>query len=441
MQDEINEKTIALYIKTGKLTAQTLQKAMKTLLAQMKKQKDKTPQGKQTLKQLMKQNAGVSNIEITEGNIKALLTWLTRSKPIRSVARQSRKRSPLSGRSFWQIRKRHRRNPQSRSHRTWKGAERLEKLKKFEDVDVIASLEAIMKQNTAFYQSDFDIDKRILLEAAARPVAEDKRLLWFSRPSGTCCVRERDVFLKDTRQHNTWRFYGEQTRDKILAYAVELTGTERGKLKGNLYELDYPQHFRDVAEKSILADNYTLIYEHGERSQPAGQYFDGNPDPQLGKFERFEAQPNDLEALKALLREQQHSRKQHRPGDFKEHIAALHDCRIETEAHRVVEEMKKFDKPNSPDKSHFSAELSPYFLRLATDKDMDRLFSMLPYKSLSFSAMEGKHGVYALISKDENRDRSIKKPRPSLRAQLEADKAKTTPKKAAAKSKNHEMEV
>ena len=59
MQDEINEKTIALYIKTGKLTAQTLQKAMKTLLAQMKKQKDKTPQGKQTLKQLMKQNAGV----------------------------------------------------------------------------------------------------------------------------------------------------------------------------------------------------------------------------------------------------------------------------------------------------------------------------------------------------------------------------------------------
>lgn len=51
------------------------------------------------------------------------------------------------------------------------------------------------------------------------------------------------------------------------------------------------------------------------------------------------------------------------------------------------------------------------------------------------------YGVYALISKDENRDRSIKKPRPSLRAQLEADKAKTTPKKAAAKSKNHEMEV
>ena len=71
MQDEVNEKTIALYIKTGKLTAQTLQKAMKAILSKGKKQLAKPPQGKQSLKQLMKQNAGVSNIEITKDNIKA----------------------------------------------------------------------------------------------------------------------------------------------------------------------------------------------------------------------------------------------------------------------------------------------------------------------------------------------------------------------------------
>ena len=71
MQEETNEKTIALYIKTGKLTAQTLQKAMKAILSKGKKQLAKPPQGKQSLKQLMKQNAGVSNIEITDSNIKA----------------------------------------------------------------------------------------------------------------------------------------------------------------------------------------------------------------------------------------------------------------------------------------------------------------------------------------------------------------------------------
>ena len=71
MQDEINEKTVALYIKTGKLTAEMLQKAMKALLAKGKQQISEQPHGKQTLKQLMKQNAGVSNIEITDSNIKA----------------------------------------------------------------------------------------------------------------------------------------------------------------------------------------------------------------------------------------------------------------------------------------------------------------------------------------------------------------------------------
>ena len=315
------------------------------------------------------------------------------------------------------------------------------KLQKFENVDVIASLEAIMKQNTAFYQSDFDIDKQILRKAAVSLIPEDKRLLWFSRPSGTCCFRERDVFLKDTRQHNTWRFYGEQTRDTILAYAVELTGTEQEKIKGNLYELDYLQHFREVIEKSIPADNYTLIYEHGERVQEAGRYFDGTPDPQLGKFERFEAVPNDPDALQSLLQEERRSREQLPPGDFKAHIAALRDGLIETEARRIVREMKRHYEPNSPNKTHFMAELSPAFMRLAATKDTDRLFSMLPYKTLSFSKIEGRHGTYALIDKGENRDREIRKPRPSIRAQLKADKAKTAPKKAAAKTKNHDMEV
>ena len=73
MQEEVNEKVIALSIKTGKLSAEVLQKSMKFFLSQIKKQANKRqmPHGKQTLKQLMKQNAGVSNIEITKDNIKA----------------------------------------------------------------------------------------------------------------------------------------------------------------------------------------------------------------------------------------------------------------------------------------------------------------------------------------------------------------------------------
>ena len=164
-------------------------------------------------------------------------------------------------------------------------------MQKFENVDVIAALGEIMRQNTAFYQSDFDIDKGIIQRAAASNQAVDKTLLWMSRPSGTYCFRERDVFLKGTRQHNTWRFYGEQTRDKILAYAVELTGTKDDTIRGNLYELNYQQHFRHVIDAALPVSVNRLFYEHGTRDIPDGQYFDGSPDRVLGNFLRYEAQP------------------------------------------------------------------------------------------------------------------------------------------------------
>ena len=69
MQEEVTQKTIALYVKVGKgaarLTEQALQKAIQKFL----EQKSKPAHGKQTMRQLMKQNAGVSNIEITDSNI------------------------------------------------------------------------------------------------------------------------------------------------------------------------------------------------------------------------------------------------------------------------------------------------------------------------------------------------------------------------------------
>lgn len=46
-------------------------------------------------------------------------------------------------------------------------------MNKFENVDIFASLDAIMRQNTGFFQSDFDIDKEIIAKAAASPNRED----------------------------------------------------------------------------------------------------------------------------------------------------------------------------------------------------------------------------------------------------------------------------
>lgn len=314
-------------------------------------------------------------------------------------------------------------------------------MQKFENVDVIAALSEIMRQNTAFYQSDFDIDKGIIQRAAASNQAVDKTLLWMSRPSGTYCFRERDVFLKDTRQHNTWCFYGEQTRDKILAYAVELTGTKDDIIQGNLYELDYQQHFRHVIDAALPVSMRRLFYEHGSRDIPAEQFFDGSPDRVLGDFLHYEFQPHDPAVLQEALQQEQHGRAQARPGDFKAHITALHDSRIETEAKRIVEKLKDLSVPNSPNKTHFMVEISPHFDALASTKDNDRLFSMLPYKSLCFIGIKDRHGVYAMIGKNERRDVSIRRTRPSIRKQLTDSKQAASPKKAAARAKKNELEV
>ena len=73
MQEELEQKSVAISIKAGKLTANLLKKAVEKALAEMEKsQKNpKIYKGKQSVKHLVRQGAGVSNIEITDANIKA----------------------------------------------------------------------------------------------------------------------------------------------------------------------------------------------------------------------------------------------------------------------------------------------------------------------------------------------------------------------------------
>ena len=151
------------------------------------------------------------------------------------------------------------------------------KQSKFENVDLFASLNAVMKQNTGFYQSDLEIDKEIIAKAAASPARRTRPFCGSAARPGRIASGSATFSSKTPRPHNTWRFYMEQTSDRVLAYAIELTGTERGKIKGNLYELDYAKHYERVKEKELPADTVKLIYEHGEREIPAGQFFNGNP--------------------------------------------------------------------------------------------------------------------------------------------------------------------
>ena len=82
MQEEVNEKTIALCIRGGKITADILKSALTKLLRDMEKSRNKSRQkvqekpgvvkrGKQSLDKMMKDGSQLTNIEITDKNIRS----------------------------------------------------------------------------------------------------------------------------------------------------------------------------------------------------------------------------------------------------------------------------------------------------------------------------------------------------------------------------------
>ncbi len=76
MQEEVENKTVALAFNTTKLTARELRAAiLKYLESQKNKNKSRDspeiPHGKQSVKSLAKQNQGMTRIEITDKNIKS----------------------------------------------------------------------------------------------------------------------------------------------------------------------------------------------------------------------------------------------------------------------------------------------------------------------------------------------------------------------------------
>lgn len=72
MQEEVTRGAVTLIVDGAKLSEQVFEKAVKKFLEEIQKsQKPKIYRGRQSLKQLASQNAGLANIEISDKNIKA----------------------------------------------------------------------------------------------------------------------------------------------------------------------------------------------------------------------------------------------------------------------------------------------------------------------------------------------------------------------------------
>ena len=197
---------------------------------------------------------------------------------------------------------------------------------KFMNIDLLENLEKIMRVNTRSYQSDFEWDRKTLMDAAANADTvplRDRTYLWMSRPCGTWCVKEKDVFLEPACAYNIWSYYAGETSQRILAYAVEVMGMEDKKAVGNLYPLDYRKHVESVKNAAIPADRIRMVYEKGERFENRKKPLSKQDDAVFGRYRFSEYMPNNREAWEAALYQEERKREMMRCGKIEEHIRKL----------------------------------------------------------------------------------------------------------------------
>ena len=71
MQEEVSGKAVVLIVDGARMSEQVLEKALRAYLDAQKNHPAKIYRGKQSLKHLVRQNAGLASIEISDKNIKS----------------------------------------------------------------------------------------------------------------------------------------------------------------------------------------------------------------------------------------------------------------------------------------------------------------------------------------------------------------------------------
>ena len=152
-----------------------------------------------------------------------------------------------------------------------------------------------------------DIDKRIIRRAAESPNPEEKTLMWFCRPHGTHCLNENQVFIQGTRDHNTFRFYAEQTYDECVARVIIPKTVKHGKVFGDVFEINYREQAANVAQNSVAPDHDRLTFADGYvLDAPCRSSFDAAMAlvGEHGGVKTRQTLPKDAEALAEVLSKQ-----------------------------------------------------------------------------------------------------------------------------------------
>lgn len=133
-------------------------------------------------------------------------------------------------------------------------------------IPILPELKSAMKQVTKQYQSDFDLDTKVIQKAAKEAKADGKpqTFLWFCRESGTYIARESNAYLKESPMYISYHYYADQQRREakgIKAYVVTVTGLDGRKPLGFATPIDYFKECERQKRYAVPANRIALHFE------------------------------------------------------------------------------------------------------------------------------------------------------------------------------------
>lgn len=305
-------------------------------------------------------------------------------------------------------------------------AQKPDSLRKFLNVDLETVLPQIMKQKTAFYQTDLNYALDAMREGAASGDPAKQNFVLIFRQSGVECLNERDMFIGGTRSFNTLQFYHTQTREPVLAYSVELTGSDKDSLRGNLYQQDNHRLAEYAGRAASPYTDVTVTFAGGKEVRLPEKEFHYEKAADLkylhGSIKEVRNEAEDETVVQGAVKREHDRRREMPRGYFAVHLQALDEQRIQAEADRLSAALTDLKQPNSPDKEQFMAEISVYFLPLASQHDMNRLYEKVQKQvgqPVYFSPPDNTGKRYIVMRREERAQEQPER-KPSIKAQLSA---------------------
>lgn len=255
-------------------------------------------------------------------------------------------------------------------------------LKKFMNVDLEKALPQIMAQKTAFHQEDLQYALKAMRQGIMTDDPAKRDFVVLFRNSGVDCLNERSMLIAGSADYNACQFYHAQTpHESILAYSVELLGDGTKGLQGNLYQQDRHQLAQFAERAASPYTDVTVTFFSGNQVRVPHDKYNYETFPGLeyryGDILESRNEAEDESMVQGALRREHNRREKLPKGKFPDHVQALAESRIQAEADRLAAELQKQFQPDAPDKADFKAEVSIYFVPLASNDEIHRVFKMV----------------------------------------------------------------